>query len=87
MSDSYTVFRGSSNGLTPTRNKLRSDDIISRDPEAAARAHILIAPPGTDPKEYLPSSPSRGGRGRGRGRGRRGGGGRRERGDGKMDVD
>jgi hypothetical protein len=63
---------------------MRSDDIISRDPEAAARAHILVAPPGTDPKDYLPSSSSRG-RGRGRGRGRRGGG-RRE-GDGKMDVD
>jgi len=69
---------------------MRSDDIISRDPDAAARAHILVAPPGADPKDYLPSSSSRGsGRSRGRGRGRRGqiGGGRRERGDGKMDVD
>jgi hypothetical protein len=70
---------------------LRSDDIISRDPEAAARAHILVAPPGADPKDYLPLPTSRG-RGRGRGgrsRGLRGaiGGGRRERGDGKMDVD
>ncbi|KAH9073094.1 hypothetical protein EDB83DRAFT_2360811 [Lactarius deliciosus] len=45
-------------------SKMRSDDIISRDPEAAARAHILVAPPGADPKDYLPSS----GRGRGRGR-------------------
>ena len=53
---------------------MRSDDIISRDPEAAARAHILVAPPGADPKDYLPSSSSRG-RGRGRGRGRRGPGG------------
>lgn len=67
---------------------MRSDDIISQDPEAAARAHILVAPPGADPKDYLPSSSSRGS-GRGRGRGRRGliGGGRRDRGDGKMDVD
>ena len=86
MSDSYTVFRGSNDGFYPLRNKLRSDDIISRDPEAAARAHILVAPPGTDPKEYLPTSYTRG-RGRGRGRGRRGGGGRREGGDGKMDID
>jgi hypothetical protein len=69
---------------------MRSDDIISRDPEATSRAHILVAPPGADPKDYLPSSSSRGGRrGRGRDRGRRGlgGGGRREHGDGKMDVD
>ena len=60
---------------------MRSDDIISRDPEAAARAHILVAPPGADPKEYLPSW-SRG-RGRGRGRGRRGlvGGGRSKHGE------
>ena len=56
---------------------MRSDDIISRDPEAAARAHILVAPPGADPKDYLPSSSGRG-RGRARARGRRGaaGGGR-----------
>ncbi|KAI9441195.1 hypothetical protein H4582DRAFT_1810353 [Lactarius indigo] len=46
---------------------------FSRDPEAAARAHILIAPPGADPKDYLPSSSSSRGRSRGRGRGRRGG--------------
>jgi hypothetical protein len=67
---------------------MRSDDIISRDPEAAARAHILVAPPGADPKDYLPTSSNRGS-GRGWGRGRRGQmrGGRRERGDGKMDVD
>lgn len=65
---------------------MRSDDIITRDPEAAARAHILVAPPGADPKDYISSNR---GRSRGRGRGRRGlvGGGRRERGDGKMDVD
>ena len=89
MSDFYAGFRGSSNGLKPPiRSKLRSDDIISRDPEAAARAHILVAPPGADPKEYLPPSSSRRVRGRGRGSGRRGpGGGRREGGDGKMDVD
>lgn len=67
---------------------MRSDDIISRDPEAAARAHILVAPPGANPKDYLPSSSGRV-NGRGRGRGRRGPtwGGRRERGDGKMDLD
>jgi len=67
---------------------MRSDDILSRDPEAAARAHILVAPPGTDPHDYLLSSSNRG-RGRGRGRGRRGpiGGGRRDRGDGKMEMD
>jgi len=64
---------------TDSGSKMRSDDIISRDPEAAARAHILIAPPGADPKDYIPSSSSSvRGRGRGRGRGRRGavGGGR-----------
>ena len=57
---------------------MRSDDIISRDPEAAARAHILVAPPGADPKDYLPSLSSGRGRGRGRVRVRRGaaGGGR-----------
>ncbi|KAI0292565.1 hypothetical protein BC826DRAFT_1018684 [Russula brevipes] len=88
---SIGVVDGSVDALMETDNgssKMRSDDIITRDPEAAARAHILVAPPGTDPKDYLPSSSSRG-RGRGRGRGRRGpvGGGRRERGDGKMDMD
>ncbi|KAI0301562.1 hypothetical protein B0F90DRAFT_1718229 [Multifurca ochricompacta] len=87
---SVGVVDGSVDALIETDNgsKMRSDDIISRDPEAAARAHILVAPPGTDLKDYLPSLSSRG-RGRGRGRGRRsaGGGGRRERGDGKMDVD
>ncbi|KAH9060531.1 hypothetical protein EDB87DRAFT_1789926 [Lactarius vividus] len=54
---------------TDSGSKMRSDDIISRDPEAAARAHILVAPPGADPKDYLPSSS---GRGRGRARARRG---------------
>ncbi|KAI0262560.1 hypothetical protein BC834DRAFT_890754 [Gloeopeniophorella convolvens] len=73
---------------TDSGSKMRSDDIISRDPEAAARAHILIAPPGADPKDYVPAASGRGGRGRGRGRPRRGaGGGRREKGDGKMELD
>jgi len=63
---------------TDSGSKMRSDDIISLDPEATARAHILVAPPGADPKDYLPSSPSGRGRGRARARGRRGavGGGR-----------
>ena len=93
MAREYSTFHTDSRGTNwrtfMTRSKMRSDDIISRDPEAAARAHILVVPPGADPKEYLPSSSSRGGRGRGRGRGRRSlvGGGRRERGDGKMEVD
>jgi len=87
---SIGVVDGSVDALMEADNgssKMRSDDIMSRDPEAAARAHILVAPPGTDPKDYLPSPSSRG-RGRGRGRGRRGAvsGGQRER-DGKMDVD
>jgi len=56
--------------VTDGGSKMRSDDIISGDSEAAARAHILVAPPGTDPNDYLPSPPSRG-RGHGRGRGRR----------------
>jgi hypothetical protein len=84
----HWLARKESRYATLTSSKLRSDDIISRDPEAAARAHILVAPPGTDLKEYLPLPPSRGIRGRARTRGRRPvGGGRRERGDGKMDLD
>ncbi|KDQ55135.1 hypothetical protein JAAARDRAFT_60096 [Jaapia argillacea MUCL 33604] len=60
-------------------SKMRSDSILASDP----RAQVLIAPPGTDPKEYAPQSSWRGGRGGGRGRGgrRRGGGGAR------MDLD
>ncbi|CDO77027.1 hypothetical protein BN946_scf184403.g2 [Trametes cinnabarina] len=57
-------------------SKLRSDELLAKD----ARAHVLVAPPGADPKDYV-QKPARGhGRGRGRGRGRRGGG-------AKMDVD
>ncbi|KAI9441975.1 hypothetical protein F5148DRAFT_988922 [Russula earlei] len=80
---SIGMVEGSVDALMETDNgsKMRSDDIISRDPEAAARAHILVAPPGTDPHEYLPSPLSRA-------RPRRGlGGGRRERGGRKMEVD
>lgn len=64
---------------------MRSDDILT-DADARARAHVLVAPPGADPKEYI-QQPTRG-RGRG-GRGRRGGGGRRggRGGEGRMDVD
>ncbi|KAI0759986.1 hypothetical protein BD413DRAFT_607391 [Trametes elegans] len=58
-------------------SKLRSDEILSKD----SRAHVLVAPPGADPKDYV-QRPARG-RGRGRGRARRGGGG----GASKMDVD
>ncbi|KAI0753049.1 hypothetical protein C8Q80DRAFT_1097140 [Daedaleopsis nitida] len=49
-------------------SKLRSDELLATD----SRAHVLVAPPGADPKDYMPA-PSRG-RGRGRGgraRGRR----------------
>ena len=59
--------------------KLRSDEILASD----SRAHVLVAPPGADPKEYT-QAPARGGRGRGRGRGRRRGGGG---GSARMDVD
>jgi len=65
-------------------SKMRSDDILT-DSDARARAHVLVAPPGADPKEY--TQPARGGRGRGRARRGGGGGGRRGRGDGRMEVD
>ncbi|KAI0645297.1 hypothetical protein C8Q79DRAFT_911692 [Trametes meyenii] len=55
-------------------SKLRSDELLGQDP----RAHVLVAPPGANPKDYV-QRPARG-RGRGRGRGRRGGAAR-------MDVD
>ncbi|TBU23827.1 hypothetical protein BD311DRAFT_673116 [Dichomitus squalens] len=57
-------------------SKLRSDEILATD----SRAHVLVAPPGTDPKEYIQKPVGRE-RGRG-GRGRRGRGG-----TAKMDVD
>ncbi|KAI0827870.1 hypothetical protein BC628DRAFT_121680 [Trametes gibbosa] len=61
--------------VSNTGSKMRSDEILGTDP----RAHVLVAPPGTNPKDYV-QKPARG-RGRGRGgRGRRGGG-------AKMDVD
>jgi len=68
-------------------SKMRSDSLIHADP----RAQVLIAPPGTDPADYAPSTPESrgGGRGRrggfGRGRGRRGR--RGNNGNGQMDVD
>ncbi|PPQ66299.1 hypothetical protein CVT24_007295 [Panaeolus cyanescens] len=76
---SVDVLMGSSDD---TGSKLRSDMLIS-DP----RAQVMVAPPGLDPSEYVPSSS--GGRGRG---GRRGGrGGRRGRRGGhngaRMDTD
>jgi len=56
--------------LTPSgSSKLRSDDIIAQD----SRATVLIAPPGADPKDYMPAQTWSRGRGRGRGRGGRGG--------------
>ncbi|KAF9485959.1 hypothetical protein BDN70DRAFT_870434 [Pholiota conissans] len=66
-----------------TGSKMRSDSLIKADP----RAHVMLAPPGADPKDYIPASESRGARrgGRGRGgarRGRRGGNG-----GGRMDLD
>ncbi|KAI0918936.1 hypothetical protein AcV5_001987 [Taiwanofungus camphoratus] len=61
-------------------SKLRSDDILAQD----SRAHVLVAPPGMDPVEYIQRPHRGGGRGRGRGRGgRRGGGG----GGVRMDID
>ncbi|KAI0783031.1 hypothetical protein C8Q75DRAFT_785527 [Abortiporus biennis] len=60
-------------------SKLRSDEILAKD----SRATVLVAPPGTNPADYI-QRPQRGGRGRGRGRGgRRGGGG----GGNRMDID
>jgi len=58
--------------------KLRSDSIIKEDP----RAQVLVAPPGSNPVEYM-------GRGvrRGRGRGRNGRRGGRQGGAGKMEID
>ncbi len=53
---------------------MRSDSLLKADP----RAHVMVAPPGADPADYLPApvsgrgSTRRGGAGRGRG-GRRGG--------------
>jgi len=56
-------------------SKMRSDSLLKADP----RAHILVAPPGVDPADYLPApTPSSRGNGRrsgpGRGRGGRRGG-------------
>ncbi|PSR79482.1 hypothetical protein PHLCEN_2v7007 [Hermanssonia centrifuga] len=64
---------------TSSGSKLRSDDILAQ----GSRASVLIAPPGTDPSDYV-QAPQRGGRGRGRGRGR---GGRRGIAAGRMDID
>lgn len=69
-----------------TYRKMRSDEILM-DAEERARAHVLTAPPGTDPRDYEPRSV--GGRGRARGRGGRGRGrgGPRRRGGDRMDMD
>ncbi|KAI0332935.1 hypothetical protein GY45DRAFT_1245747 [Cubamyces sp. BRFM 1775] len=57
-------------------SKLRSDELLGKD----ARATVLVAPPGADPKDYVQAST--------RGRARRGGRGRRRGGAGsKMDID
>ncbi|KAF5384516.1 hypothetical protein D9757_006444 [Collybiopsis confluens] len=64
-----------------TSSKMRSDSLTS-DP----RAQVLVAPPGTDPKDYIQApARTRGGRGRGRGN-RRGGGGGRAREMDRMDM-
>jgi len=66
--------------------KMRSDSLLKADP----RAHVLIAPPGADPADYLPASTeTRGGgrRGHGRGRGGRRGGRRGANGGARMDLD
>ena len=65
---------------------MRSDEILM-DADERARAHVMTAPPGADPRDYEPRA---GGRGRprgvrgGRGRGR---GGPRRRGGDRMDTD
>lgn len=64
---------------------MRSDSLIHADP----RAQVLIAPPGTNPADYLPPAQESRGGGRGRrgfGRGRGGRRGKRG-GNGQMDVD
>ena len=69
--------------------KMRSDELL-KDADERARAHVLVAPPGADPRDYVQNN----GRGRGGGRGgrQRGGGrGRGGRGGGnggeRMDLD
>ncbi|KAI0036160.1 hypothetical protein K488DRAFT_41723 [Vararia minispora EC-137] len=66
-SDSVDDVMSSSSLLGPS--KMRSDELL-QDPEERARAHIQVAPPGADVRDYLPTA---GGRGRGRGGRRRGG--------------
>ncbi|KAF7428151.1 hypothetical protein PC9H_007371 [Pleurotus ostreatus] len=65
-------------------SKMRSDSLLKADP----RAQVLVAPPGTNPADYVSAPGQRGGR---RGRGGRGGRGRRGGGRGgnsnKMDLD
>ncbi|KAH9912686.1 uncharacterized protein BXZ73DRAFT_56077 [Epithele typhae] len=61
-------------------SKLRSDGLLATD----TRAHVLVAPPGTDPKDYTQTQERGRGRARGGGRGGRRRGGR---GGAKMDVD
>lgn len=61
---------------------MRSDSLLTSE-----RAHVLVAPPGADPKDYAQARGETW-RGRGNGRGRRNGGGRGKRGAGaRMDVD
>jgi len=63
-------------------SKMRSDSLLHADP----RAHILLAPPGMNPAEYISSPASRGRRGRGT-QGRRGRKGPGGNGNAKMDID
>lgn len=67
---------------------MRSDSLLKADP----RAHVMVAPPGADPADYLPAPVSSGKGGTRRGGGGRGRGGRRggKRGFGiaaRMDLD
>lgn len=67
---------------------MRSDSLLKADP----RAHVLLAPPGADPADYMPEATEtrNGGRRGGRGRGGAGRGGRRGRRGGiasRMDLD
>jgi len=75
-------------GGNDSGSKMRSDSLLKEDP----RAHVLVAPPGADPADYMPagsSSRGNGRRGRGGGRGRGGRGGRRGGGGiaARMDLD
>ncbi|KAF8653275.1 hypothetical protein AX16_003977 [Volvariella volvacea WC 439] len=64
-------------------SKLRSDSLIGADP----RAQVLVAPPGTNPADYVQAQNNRGGARRGRGRGARRGRGGLSAAGSRMDLD